>query len=265
MELFKYSIIDPRGGIELFRSRYNVWQDAKNKQSIYQYHDITLEPDEIIRNLFPKHESSIPKLKQNLVQLQNHINNFFERLDDKQYPSKTNPYLSAYRLDSKSSLLLYILCKLIKPEKVVETGVAYGLSSSYILQALDENDYGKLFSIDYVFRPWESKQMIGAIIPTHLRKRWNFVYGIASQKLKSLLDSLGTIDIFFHDSQHTYRNMKYEFDTVWPFLKKGGFILSDDISGNNAFYEFYSKRNLKPIILSQDRKNGSFLGIIQKL
>jgi len=44
--------------------------------------------------------------------------------------------------------LLYYLIRVIKPAIVVETGVASGISSLFILQALNDNDYGHLYSID---------------------------------------------------------------------------------------------------------------------
>lgn len=44
--------------------------------------------------------------------------------------------------------LVYAIVRVLKPEIVVETGVASGLSSAYILQALEENRKGKLYSID---------------------------------------------------------------------------------------------------------------------
>ena len=41
--------------------------------------------------------------------------------------------------------VLYALCRLKKPQTVVETGVASGESSSYWLEALDKNEYGQLY------------------------------------------------------------------------------------------------------------------------
>ena len=150
-----------------------------------------------------------------------------------------------------------MLCKTIKPEKIVETGVAYGLSSMYILQALKENNKGTLYSIDSVFSPWQSKETIGAAIPNELRDRWKFIFGSSSEKLKNILSDLNQIDIFFHDSLHTYKNMIFEFETSWPFITTNGFLISDDIGDNNAFYDFITKVKKSPFILSQ--KENSFL------
>jgi len=44
--------------------------------------------------------------------------------------------------------ILYVIVRLLKPEKVVETGVAAGVSSAFILEAMDDNGIGTLYSID---------------------------------------------------------------------------------------------------------------------
>jgi len=46
------------------------------------------------------------------------------------------------------SLSLYVIIRAVKPEIVIETGVASGKSSSLILLALEHNAKGKLFSVD---------------------------------------------------------------------------------------------------------------------
>ena len=66
-------------------------------------------------------------------------------------------------------------CKITKPKIVMETGVAYGLSTMYILQALFENKKGILYSIDSVFSPWQSKEIIGSAIPSYLCKNWKLI------------------------------------------------------------------------------------------
>jgi len=262
LSLLKYSITNPYGGMNLLQSRYQVYVDSKNKHLVQKFENVRSDVQDIINELFPSYNSSILKQKQNLLYLEKHIEQFFKKLDKEIYPSKTKPYPPIYGIDKTSGFFLYILCKILKPEKIIETGVAYGLTSAYILQALHENKKGTLYSIDYVFRPWESKSMIGALIPDNLRDRWKLIYGSSSQKLKKLLISLGSVDIFFHDSLHTFDNMTFEFNTAWPFIRKEGFLLSDDIASNAAFYEFYSKMNLKSHVLVQKNKEKSFLGII---
>lgn len=265
MSLLKYSIIHPYGGMNLLQSRYQVYKDSKNTNLVHKFENAKSDVYDVIHDLFPLYDLSLLEQKQNLTSLEKHIDQFFKKLDKEEYPSKSKPYPPIYGIDETSGFFLYILCKILKPEKIVETGVAYGLASAYILQALHENKKGMLYSIDYVFRPWETKSMIGSLIPNELRDRWKLIYGPSSRKLKELLVSLGTVDVFFHDSLHTFDNMTLEFNTAWSFIKKEGFLLSDDIAGNDAFYNFYSKMNLNSCILAQKNKDKSFLGIIQKL
>ncbi|NDB89160.1 MAG: class I SAM-dependent methyltransferase, partial [Thaumarchaeota archaeon] len=191
-----------------------------------------------------------------------HISDFFADLKSEKYPSKKKPYPIDYSLDDNSGLFLYMLCKIIKPTHMVETGVAYGLSSMYVLQAMEENKKGILHSVDAVFSPWQTKDMIGSVIPSSLKNRWDFNFGSATDKLNNVLSSLGSVDIFLHDSLHTYKNMMFEFETAWPYIAPGGFLISDDIGDNNAFYDFCTKMNLDSIILKQ--KSGSYLGLVQK-
>lgn len=54
----------------------------------------------------------------------------------------------------------------------------------------------------------------------------------------NLLAEIGKVDIFLHDSEHTYDNMMFEYATAWDYLPKGGLLLSHDISWNNAGRDF---------------------------
>lgn len=264
LSFLKYSFTHPLVGKELFKFKYQAWKDSRNKDSIFDYASKKIDLDEILRRLFPEEVYSLSQLEGNTMDLQKHTSSFFNKLETINYPSKAKPYPVEYTLDNTSGLFLYALCKFLKPDKVVETGVAYGLSSMYILQALSENKKGILYSIDFTFSPWQSKEMIGAAIPNSLRKNWKLIYGPSSKELNKLLSSINPIDIFFHDSLHTFNNMLFEFETVWPHIKSGGFLISDDISQNNAFYRFYSTFNLEPLILPQKSSQNSFLGILKK-
>lgn len=144
---------------------------------------------------------------------------------------------------------MYFLLLKIRPEIVLETGCWYGNSSVCILAALSKNNTGCLYTIDlpayfetggyYDENPYldEEKRrgslpagaQPGFIIPEFLRTRWELILGASSDKLRLLLDRLGRTDIFVHDSLHTYNNMKFEFESAYPYIKDGGFLISDNI------------------------------------
>jgi predicted O-methyltransferase YrrM len=152
-----------------------------------------------------------------------------------------NPRGARWPADSLLARLCYLSCRLIDPEVVIETGVAYGVSSAFILKALQENDRGTLYSIDLPPLRAGSEKFWGIAVPDALRGRWRLHRGSSARVLPLLLQELSTVDLFVHDSLHTRRNMRREFDTIWPHLRNGGLLLADDVERNHAFGELRRK------------------------
>ena len=155
-------------------------------------------------------------------------------------------------IDTESGMLLYLLTRTLRPEIVVETGVAKGISSSFILKGLDQNNRGKLYSIDLHYREGVAvplNKTLGWAIPGELKRRWTLLLGESTKVLPKLLHDTGNIDVFFHDSRHTYKTMMSEYNIVWPYLRAGGLLLSDDATSNDAFLDFADSVKQKPIIL----------------
>ena len=156
-------------------------------------------------------------------------------------------------IGGKKSILQYIITRCIRPLTVVETGVANGISSCYILYALHKNNRGKLYSIDLpntntitgeqrAFIPLGKEP--GWVVPYKLRDRWELLLGDAKELLPSLLEEVNPLDIFIHDSSHTYEHMSFEYNAAWKYLRSGGILISDDVSWNMAFEHF--KEKMKP-------------------
>ncbi len=133
--------------------------------------------------------------------------------------------------------LCYAACRALRPRVVVETGVAYGLTSAYMLQALAENGAGALHSIDLPPLGPEAMNYVGYFVPNELRGRWNLHIGAARKLLPEVVQKVGGVDIFIHDSLHTYAHMKLEFATALTALRPGGILIADDVEGNRAFEE----------------------------
>lgn len=121
---------------------------------------------------------------------------------------------------------------------MVETGVADGATSAYILQALEDNGRGHLHSIDLPSERLPPGAAPGWIVDASLRHRWTLRIGASSQLLEPLLRELDSIDVFLHDSLHTYDNMLFEYRAAWPFLHGDGLFLSHDVGRNTAFFDF---------------------------
>ena len=147
--------------------------------------------------------------------------------------SRDDPSGLRWAADSLLSRCCYLMCRLLEPSVVVETGVAYGASSAFVLEALEENGRGVLHSVD--LPPLRHERFWGAAVDRALKERWVLHRGSSARVLPSLLDELGTVDLFVHDSLHTSRNMRREFEAIWPRLRAGGALLADDVERNQAF------------------------------
>lgn len=161
------------------------------------------------------------------------------------------PDFDAGVIDPAEGAALYFLVRALAPASVVETGTANGSSTAYLLAALERNGSGRLVSIDLPFeaeagggfRPLVPGTSIGLydasplprgkapgwMIPERLRGRWELRLGDARTLLPALLEELGEVEFFFHDSLHTRGHMLFEFEAVWPHLAPGGVLAADDI------------------------------------
>lgn len=111
---------------------------------------------------------------------------------------------------------------------------------------------GCLHSIEF------DRNIAGKIIPQELKERFDQHLGDSRRALPLLLRRLGQIDFFFHDGDHTHKNMKFEFETVWPYLNgHGGILASDDITSNSAFTDFAEGKGVIPHL------TGSFAYIVK--
>lgn len=145
--------------------------------------------------------------------------------------------------------IIHVCTRVLKPAIMVETGVASGSSTYYILQAMKSNGRGTLYSIDLpnvgkgALIP-EGKE-VGWLVPARLKCGWILILGRSQNELPPLVKKLKSIDVFLHNSEHTYKNMMLEYETVWPHLREGGLLLSDDVHKNRAFCDFIRKRKPK--------------------
>ena len=126
----------------------------------------------------------------------------------------------------------------VRPARVVETGVAHGLTSRVILEGLDRNGSGHLWSVDLPAVDSALHPEIGIAVPDGLRSRWTYVQGTSRERLPHLLAEFGTIDMFVHDSLHTGRNQLFELKSAWAAMRPGGVAVVDDIDHSLAFRTF---------------------------
>jgi predicted O-methyltransferase YrrM len=146
---------------------------------------------------------------------------------------------------------LFFLVRAAKPRTVVETGVCYGVSSTYLLEALNHNGRGELHSIDLGNEPDEPPNDF--FVPSRLKHRWHLIHGDSKQELPRILKELGEIDLFHHDSLHTFEHMTWEYETALPHVSPRGALSSHDVRSvlglggvfqRNPFATFCERRSL---------------------
>ena len=163
---------------------------------------------------------------------------------------------------------LYAVLRHLRPKVAVETGVANGFSTAFSLLALERNGDGHLHSVDLprevgrdydpgTFFEGEGKAGIpsgsepGWLIPQELKDRWTLTLGRTQDELPPLLDRLGTVDSFMHDSEHSFECMWFEFNEAWPHLREGGVLFSDDVNSTEAFPRFAREQGREPVRLAR--------------
>jgi hypothetical protein len=159
--------------------------------------------------------------------------------------------------------LAYVVCRAMRPEVVVETGVAYGSMTTYLLTALQTNDYGVLHSIDLPSILDHKAKLVGRFVPTNLRDRWTLHLGASRRQLPKVLRMIRPVGLFIHDSLHTNRNMSWEFATVTPFLASRAVVLSDDAHWSRAFERWaQTTANYWAMVREVDRSGSLGIGFV---
>jgi hypothetical protein len=133
---------------------------------------------------------------------------------------------------------LWCLIRHLNAATVVETGVAHGVTSRMMLQALERNGRGHLWSIDLPPLEKQWKREVGIAVGNRFPSTWTYLKGTSRLRLPPLLAKLGEIDLFVHDSLHTERNVRFEMDQAWRVLRNGGAMVIDDIDANRGFQSF---------------------------
>jgi Methyltransferase domain len=136
---------------------------------------------------------------------------------------------------------LYALVRLCKPVNLVEVGVAAGVSSAYILKAIQANGRGRLHSIDLPERQGREKphsrnqiswalppgKFSGWAVPTGLKAGWDLRLGRSGELLPGLVRELHDVDFFLYDVPYTVESAISDFTAVNSKVSRG-VVLADN-------------------------------------
>ncbi len=191
---------------------------------------------------------------------------FEEVVSTKRNKIEHGPFRASYNGDRRLADLCYAVCRALKPQVALETGVAYGVTSAYILQAMAMNGRGVLHSIDLppVAALDPSKESyVGILVPARLRERWRLHRGTSARILPRLLPELGSIDMAVLDSRFTYVVKFEEMRLLRPALAPNSVLIADDVDRSAAFTDWVSmsKPVVSAVVDESSDKAGSMMGI----
>jgi hypothetical protein len=158
---------------------------------------------------------------------------------------------------------LYALARLTRPRHIVEVGVSSGVSSAYLLRALERNRAGTLHSIDLPKSPsklrsdpprasWaipEGKSS-GWAVPKRLHSRWDLRIGNKKDLIPVLAEELDAVDLFVYDVPHEDRASTREFRAVDERFHAGSVAVADHGPGGGlcgALRSWSSWRSSTPL------------------
>jgi len=156
--------------------------------------------------------------------------------------------------------LLYLATRVRRPNVVIETGVHNGMGSAFILLALNHNRHGELVSIDLPnvesrildqgTNPLPTGRAPGWCIPEGLRERHTLLLGKAESLLPDALEKRNSVDLFVHDSDHSYSHIMFELGLAWAYLSQDGCAIVDNIEQNDSFHDFTRNVGARSYIVS---------------
>ena len=138
----------------------------------------------------------------------------------------------------------YAIVRAAEPDHVVETGTHLGLGSCVIAAALLKNGHGRLTTIDIdpdsgylISEPWAD---------------------VIDRRVGSSIEELATmrdVDVFLHDSWHTYDFETKEFTAVEPNLRPGAIILSDNAHDSSALSDWAERTGRHYLFFKEHPRN----------
>jgi Methyltransferase domain len=144
----------------------------------------------------------------------------------------------AYYAQFPAPIDLYALVRLTRPKVLVESGVASGVSTAFMLLGVRANRMGALHSIDYPVERVKGKgneswaipsgMSSGWAIPEGLKRKWDLRLGRSEDLLRPLLTELGAVDFYCHDSPVDAKHFGFEMGAIRRHLAQGSVVVADN-------------------------------------
>jgi predicted O-methyltransferase YrrM len=210
-------------------------ESRMRRSAVQYYQERTSEQNAVERNTFFSRYANVSRLVEEATSTA-----IYRRLVSEINTANSDTATAMSQTTSLDDCItMYVGVRAFQPRVMVETGVFYGAMSAMILSAMRQNGGGRLYSIDL---PIEADQLPehlrGALVTEELRTNWQLILGDSRVELPRLLQSLGEIDAFNHDSLHTTQHMMWEYETAWPYIRPGGTLSSHDVVMTPSWQRF---------------------------
>ena len=124
------------------------------------------------------------------------------------------------KFDDIEGEITYLLVRAFRPRVVLEVAPYYGWSTTWLLQALHDNQVGSLHSYDLVdYSRW-------TVPPELARDRWHFTQGDIGDFVHRLPPGIGYL---FLDAAHTVEFARWYTSELFPRLAAGTVVGVHDI------------------------------------
>jgi len=166
-------------------------------------------------------------------------------------------------IEIDAPLELHALVRLLRPRHVIEVGVSSGVSSAYLLAALELNGQGTLHSVDLPSHPRPSAAARGGAswslppgrgsgwaVPFKLRARWDLRLGDKALVLPLLTKELPTTELLVYDVPHDCTKSAREFRALDSLFPRGGVAIVDHGPGGGlccALRGWAARRGSRPV------------------
>lgn len=157
--------------------------------------------------------------------------------------------------------LLFFLTRMLRPNVVVETGVAAGFSSQAFLSAMERNGGGILYSSDFpYFRLANPEKYVGILVEKSLKRDWRLFTNGDRENLPQILSECRDIDLFHYDSDKTYSGREFAMGQIEAKLAERSVLIFDDIQDNWHFRDIAHQSGKQYLVFRFDSKWVGLLG-----
>jgi len=126
----------------------------------------------------------------------------------------------------------YVLVRILKPRVVVESGIDKGLGTCLLAAALQRNHTegspGRLYALDL-------QPGAGWLVQAPYDSAVEFRFGDSHATLRKMREQ---IDLFVHDSDHSYEHESEEYRIIKEWLSDVALVLSDNAHKSTALMDF---------------------------